>query len=382
MIYLDNNASSAPLPVVIEAMAEAMRRHGANPSSVHPAGQRARHAIDTAREQVARLIGARWADVLFTSGGTESVNLALHGVMAAVPLSSRRRRVLITAVEHSCVTRAAERLAATGFGVHVIGVDGDGRVDVAAFRAALSDETALVSVIHANNETGVTIDIGPLATLAVERGALVHVDAVQSVGKVPLCVDEWPVDLLSISAHKFHGPAGVGALFVRKGARLAPLIAGGGQERGRRGGTENLPGIVGMGVAALAAADALAETAAHTVALRDRLERMIRAALPQVVVAGAAAPRVGNTSNLVIPGVPGELLLMRLAQEGFCVSSGAACDSGSLEPSHVLLAMGFSEADASASVRVSTSRFTTESEMDAFAAALCRHAKELAGCTA
>jgi cysteine desulfurase len=377
MIYLDNNASTAPLPAVVEAMADALRETFANASSVHPAGQRSRHAVDVARERVAALICAERSEIVFTSGGTESANLAIRGALAAMPAGSVRRRIVTTAVEHACVVRVTQELSAAGFVVDVVGVDRDGRVSEDEFRRVVSDDTAIVSLIHANNETGVVLDVARLAAIAAERGAIVHVDAVQSVGKLPLRVKEWPVDLLSLSAHKLHGPAGVGALYIRGGVRVRPMLVGGGQEQGLRGGTENVAGIVGMGVAAEAAMRVIAAATVRMTVLRDRLEAKVCASLPRVIVVGARGDRVCNTSNFIVPGAAADMLLIRLGQEGFCVSSGAACDSGSIEPSHVLLAMGFDEREASSSIRVSTSRFTTEAEVDGFAAALVRMVGEV-----
>jgi len=361
MIYLDNNATTQPLPEVVEAMLPFLRAEYANPSSVHQFGQSVRHRVEQAREKVAALIGASAREIVFTSGGTESINLAIRGALAAAPT---RQRVVTTAVEHSAVLRVMEQLERDGYGVNRVGVDAEGRLDLAEWSAKLTSDTALASLQHANNETGVVLDVERAVAIAEERGVPVHLDAVQSAGKLPVDVATLPVRLLSLSAHKLHGPKGVGALFVRRRTRIEPLIVGGGQERGLRGGTENVPGVVGMGVAAEAARRDRERIATDVGVLRDALEAGLLAAVPDARVNGGGAPRIHNTTNIAFEGLQAEAILIVLSEAGICVSSGAACSSGSLEPSHVLKAMGVAERFAHGSIRFSLSRFNTKVEVD------------------
>lgn len=367
MIYLDNNATTACLPEVCAAQAPYFGEFYANPSSVHLFGQRARHAVETARQQVADFVGSDANEIVFTSGGTESINLAIKGGIRALvgdqPGEASRHRMVTTAVEHSAVLRVAEALERRGWDVVRVGVDGEGRIDESAWREAIDQRTALVSLQHVNNETGVVFDVDELAGFAKAQGALVHVDACQAAGKLPIRLRDWPVDFMSIAAHKFHGPKGVGALYARHGTRLASLIEGGAQELEQRGGTENVAGIVGMGAAARAADRGLATCTPRVQALRDEFERAILAQIPGAVVNGGGAGRVANTSNISFPGVEAEALLILLSQGGLCASAGAACSSGALEPSHVLRAMGVSEAQAAGTLRFSLSRLTTEAEI-------------------
>ena len=361
MIYLDNNATSAPLPEVIEAMHACLRDAYANPSSVHQFGQTVRHKVECAREKVAQLLAASPKEIIFTSGGTESINLAIRGGLRIHP---ERRRFVTTAVEHSAVLRVAEQLAAEGYTVDYVGVDRAGRLNEAEWTEKITDQTALVSLIHANNETGVMFDVPRLAAVAAEKGVPIHVDAVQSAGKVPIDVASWPVQLISVAGHKFHGPKGAGALYVRRRTRIEPLILGGSQERLLRGGTENVEGIVGMGVASEIAMSELAETTDHVRRLRDALERGVLAIIPYAHVIGQGAERIYNTSNIAFEGLESEAILILLSEAGICASSGAACSSGSLEPSHVLKAMGISERIAHGAIRFSLSRFNTREEID------------------
>ncbi len=367
MIYFDNNATTQPLPEVTEAVARCMGEAYANPSSAHQFGQRARHQVECAREQVARLIGASAKEIIFTSGGTESINTALHGMFAG---ESTRRRVVTTTVEHPAVLRVCERLDARGHAVDYVGVDGDGQMDRAQWQRTVTPETAVASFQHANNETGVVQDVAALAAIAAERGVIVHVDAVQAAGKTPIDVHSWSVNLLSISAHKFHGPKGVGALYVRRRTRLDPLMVGGTQERQLRGGTENVAGIVGMGVAAEIAASRLSETIGDVAGLRDAFESGVQAAVPFAHVNGRSAPRVCNTSNVSFAELEAEAILLLLSEAGVCASSGAACSSGSLEPSHVLRAMGVEQRLAHGAVRFSFSRLNTQAEVERVVALL------------
>ncbi len=374
-IYLDNNATTKPLDPVVDAMTDVLRHAYANPSSVHQFGQAVRHRLECARGQVAALIAAQPREIVFTSGGTESINLAIRGALAYRP---GKTRVVTSAVEHSAVQRLGQQLAREGYEVIEVGVDAAGRLDLAALAAALTDDTALLSVMWANNETGVRFDVEAIAALAEQRGVPLHLDAVQAAGKTPIDVTAVPCHLLSLSAHKFHGPKGAGALYVRRRTRLRPLIIGGRQERDLRGGTENVAAAVGMGVAADAARDALTDVAAIA-ALRDRLERGVSAAIETARVNGAGAPRIANTSNIGFHALQAEALLLLLSEHGVCASAGSACSSGSLEPSHVLQAMGVVQEYAHGSIRFSLSRFTTEAEIDAVVALLPRLIARLGG---
>jgi cysteine desulfurase len=361
LIYLDNNATTRPLPEVLEAMRPFQEEFYGNPSSRHPLGGRARQAIDRARDQVAALVGARPDEVVFTSGGTESDNCALRGVLEA---RRERRHLVVTAVEHPAVLETARRLAHEGYEVTEAGVDADGALDLAALRDAVRSDSAVISVMAANNETGVIFPLDEVAAIARERGALLHCDAVQAAGRIPIDLASLPVDLLSLSGHKLHGPKGTGALVVRRRTPLAPILRGGHQEGDRRPGTENVPGIVGLGEACERSARFLAGRGWDRVAAqRRRLEEGLTAAIPGSVVNGARAPRVANTTSIRFPGTEAETLLLLLGEEGICASSGSACATGAIEPSHVLRAMGLAPAEARGSVRFSLSRFTTEREI-------------------
>ncbi len=381
VIYLDNNATTRPAAAVVEAMNVMLREQWANPSSVHRFGQAARRRVELARAAVARLIGARDREIVFTSGATESDHLAMHGVLG-LARGQQSPLLITTRVEHSAVREPAAMLARDSrWPVEVVylPVDHAGRVSPADLATALAEHdairrTVLVSIQWVNNETGVIQPVEALgrACRAAGRSVRFHVDATQAVGKVPVDVgalssDEGPgIDLMSLAAHKFHGPKGVGALWVRRGVRLRPLQVGGQQEGERRGGTENTPGIVGMGVAADLACEFLAapERLGAVAALRDHFEAAVQAACPQAVVNGAGAARVWNTSNIGFPRLEAEAILIALSERGVCASAGAACSSGSLEPSPVLLAMGVPEPVAHGSVRFSLSRETTAAEID------------------
>lgn len=362
MIYLDNNATTRPLPEVTEAVRDLLDREYANPSSVHPFGQAARHRAECARGEVARLIGADPREVVFTSGGTESINLAVRGLLAQRP---GKCHIVTSTVEHSAVLRLAQQLRREGHRVDEVGVDHDGRLDLDELCDRVTADTVLVSLMWANNETGVLFDVGRVAGIVARHGAALHLDAVQAAGKVPIDVAAVPVHLLSISAHKFHGPKGAGALYVRKRTRIRPLIIGGRQERDLRGGTENVPAIVGMGIAAQAAGRALQDESHQKIrALRDRLEAGILARVSTAAVNGGSAPRIDNTTNIGFAGVAAEAMLILLGENDVCASSGSACSSGSLEPSHVLAAMNVPEQQAHGSIRFSLSRFTTPAQID------------------
>ncbi len=368
-IYLDHNATTPLHPAVIDRMSAALREEFGNPSSVHHFGQQAKAAIDEARSAVAALIGAEPAEVVFTSGGTESDNFAVRGVAEALEHTGRRH-LIASAIEHEAVLNTLKALARRGWKTTLLPVDQSGIVSQEALRSALTDDTALVSVMHANNEIGTIQPIAELARLAHERGALFHTDAVQSAGKISVDVKALGVDLLSVSAHKFYGPKGVGAIWIRRGLRLLPLMTGGKHERNRRAGTENVAGIIGMGVAAQTAGAKMGAEDARVSALRDRLESSILRAVAGSVVNGARDARVPNTSNISFERVEAESLLIALDLEGVAVSTGSACSSGTLEPSHVLKAMGFSAHRTQNSIRFSLGAGNTEAHVDRVIAVL------------
>jgi len=354
VIYLDGNATTQPDPAVVEAMTECLRQAWGNPSSLHVAGQSARGLLERSRRRVAQLIGAQPDEVVFTSGGTEANNLVLLGRLAAGPAA--RRHVVTTAIEHQALLAPCQRLEAAGWRVTRVPVGPNGVVDPAAVAAVLTPDTALVSVMLANNETGAVQPVAEIARLAQARGIPVHSDAVQAVGRLPVDVVALGVDYLSISAHKFHGPKGIGALFARRGAALPPLLVGGHQEGRRRAGTENLPGIAGLGKACELALARLAEDPPRLMALRDRLEQLLTAACPGLVVNGGNARRLANTLNVSFPGVDAQALAMNLDLLGFCVSTGSACATADREPSHVLTAMGCGTELAAGALRLSLTR--------------------------
>ena len=368
-VYLDHNATTPVDPAVVEAMTKVLREDFGNPSSVHHFGQRAKSAMDQARSSVASLIGAEPSEVVFTSGGTESDNFAIRGSAEALD-ATRRRHLIATTIEHEAVLNTLKALARRGRPTTLLRVDGTGIVAPDALKEALTDDTALISVMHANNEIGTIQPILELARIAHDRGALFHTDAVQTAGKVSVDVKALDVDLLSISAHKFYGPKGVGALWIRRGLRLLPVLTGGKHERSRRAGTENVAGIVGMGVAASLAAAKIDEEANRMSALRDRLEEGVLRAVPGTTVNGARSPRVPNTTNISFDRVEAESLLIALDLEGVAVSTGSACSSGTLEPSHVLKAMGFPPHRTQNSIRFSLGAANTEADVDRVVAIL------------
>jgi cysteine desulfurase len=362
-IYLDHNATTPVGPAVADAMVAALREEFGNPSSVHHFGQRAKAALDDARAAVATLVGADPSEIVFTSGGTEADNFALRGV-AEVAEAAGRKHLIVSAIEHEAVLSTAKALARRGWTVTHLPVTSGGYVSSDALEAAWRPDTALVSVMHANNEIGTIQPIEELASAARARGVLFHTDAVQTVAKVPVAIAALGVDLLSLAAHKFHGPKGVGALWIRRGTRLFATQTGGRQERSRRAGTENVPAIVGMGVAARAAAAGVAAEGERLTRLRDLLEHGILERIPGTVVNGGPGPRVPNTTNMSFEGVEAESLLIALDLEGIAVSTGAACSSGTLEPSHVLRAMGLSAHRTQSSLRFSRGRGNTEQEIE------------------
>ncbi len=367
-IYLDHNATTPLDPQVAEAMFAVYRDEFGNPSSVHHYGQRAKTALDASREAVATLIGGEPSEIVFTSGGTEADNLALRGAAAAAPPD--RRHLVTAGTEHEAVLNTVKALGRDGWTVTVLPLDAAGVVSPALLRAALTPQTAVVSVMHANNEVGTVQPIAELAAVAHEFGAVFHTDAVQSAGKIAVDVRAMGVDLASFSAHKLYGPKGVGALWIRRGVRLQPVLTGGRQERNRRPGTENVPGIVGFGVAARLAASRLVSEASRLGVLRDRLEAGVLSRVADADVNGARDCRVPNTTNISFAGIEAESLLIALDLEGIAVSTGSACSSGTLEPSHVLKAMGFSSHRAQSSIRFSLGMATTEEDVNRVVAVL------------
>lgn len=377
-VYLDYNATTPVDPAVVEAMLPFLKENFGNAGSVHTPGQRARAAVDAARASVAALIGAQPKEIVFTSGGTEADNLAIFGTIAAIEKGDGsgavsaspkpRKHVITSAIDHHAVLHACEELERRGIDVTYIPVshvrESQGLVDPEDVRRAIRPETVLITIMHANNELGVIQPIEEIGRIAREAGVRFHCDAVQSAGKVPLDVNRLGVDLLSISAHKFCGPKGVGALYVREGTALEPLVRGGHAERDRRPGTENVPGIVAIGKAAELSRKLLGEEMTRIGALRDQLEAALLERIPRAQVNGDRRHRVPNTLNLTFAGAGGEAMVISLDLQGIACSTGAACSSGSTEPSHVLIAAGLSYDDARSSLRLSMGRPTTEAEID------------------
>ena len=367
--YFDHNATTPPDPLVVEAVVRALTDTFGNPSSVHHYGQQAKALLDEARGEIGELISADASEIVFTSGGTEADNLALRGAADALEPGSRRQ-LITTSIEHEAVLNTMKALARRGWTVTPLPVDRSGIVSTAALASAITRETALVSVMHANNEIGTIQPIADLAAIAHEHGALFHTDAVQSVAKIAVDVRTLGVDLLSLSAHKFNGPKGAGALWIRRGVRLAATMTGGKHERNRRGGTENVPGIAGMGAAARLARQKMPAESARLAALRDRLEQGVLSRVAGTAVNGEPSHRVPNTTNISFEGVEAESLLIALDLEGFAVSTGSACSSGTLEPSHVLRAMGLSSHRTQNSIRFSLGAGNTEEQVAALLAKL------------
>jgi cysteine desulfurase len=380
-VYLDFNATTPVEPEVLDAMLPYFSAEFANAASIHTPGQRARAAVETAREQVAALIGARPQEIVFTSGGTESDNHAIFGVVAqpilGVHSGQTARHIITTAIEHEAVLNACQALEKDGVAVTYLSVDRDGRVDPEAVRRAIqtsrsdsnsfsniSPATSLITIMHANNELGTVQPLEEIGSIAKAADVYFHTDAVQSAGKILIDVNALQVDLLSLSGHKLYAPKGIGALYVRGGTRLCQLLYGGHHQRGFRPGTENVAGIVGLGKAAEIARRSLAEDAGRVSSLRDNLQQGLLQRVPQSRVNAAAAPRTPNTTNLVFPGVEGEALLIALDLKGLACSTGAACSSGAVEPSHVLTAIGLPPEEARASLRFSLGRHTTAADID------------------
>lgn len=362
-VYLDNNATTRVDRAVVDAMLPYLTEQFGNPSSMHAFGEKVGEGIRAARRQLQALLGAEHDhEIVFTSGGTESDNAAILSALEAMP---RRREIITSAVEHPAILQLCGYLEKhKGIKVHRIGVDKAGRLDLEAFFAALSDRVAVVSLMWANNETGTLFPVAELAERVKEFGALFHTDAVQAVGKVPIDLKSTAIDMLSISGHKLHAPKGIGALYVRRGVRFKPLLKGGHQERGRRAGTENTPGIVALGKAAELAAQHMADENTRVKALRDRLEKGILQRVGHAMMMGDPYARLPNTSNIAFEFIEGEAILLHLNRAGIAASSGSACSSGSLEPSHVLRAMDIPLTAAHGAIRFSLSRDNTEADVD------------------
>jgi cysteine desulfurase len=379
-IYFDYNATTPLVPAVVDAMTAATRDVFGNASSVHFFGQQAKAAVDIARSSLAALLGADPSEIVFTSGGTESDNFAIRGAAEALE-PTKRRHLIASAIEHEAVLNTLKALARRGWQTTLLSVDQSGILSPDRLRDAMRDDTALVSVMHANNEIGTIQPIAELAAIAHEHGALMHTDAVQSAGKIPVEARALGVDLLSVSAHKFNGPKGVGALWIKRGTRLQPMQTGGKHERGRRAGTENVPAIVGMGVAALLAKEKLSSETLRVGALRDRLEEGVLRNVTGTAINGARMQRVPNTTNISFDRVEAESLLIALDLEGVAVSTGSACSSGTLEPSHVLRAMGFPPHRTQNSLRFSLGVFSTQEEVDRVVEILPKLVEKLRGLT-
>ena len=360
-IYFDNNATTKMDEQVFEEMKPYFCELYGNPSSMHTFGGQVSHKIGAAREQVAELLGCEPSEIIFTSGGTESDNTAIKGTLAAAP---NKRKIITTRVEHPAVLAVCREQENHGYIVIELGVDKKGRLDISELEEQLDEDTVLVTIMYANNETGVIFPIEQIAEMVTSRGIVFHTDAVQAVGKIPLDLSNSNIDLLSISAHKLHGPKGVGVLYIRKGTRLSPYQLGGHQESGKRAGTENVPGIIGLGKACEIAQKNISQENIKVKKIRDKLEKAILERCSDCMVNGEKEHRLPNTSNISFEYIEGEAILLLLDQHGICASSGSACTSGSLEPSHVLRAMGVPFTAAHGSVRFSLSKYNTEDEID------------------
>ena len=359
VIYLDNNATTRIDPEVLEAMLPYLSDLYGNPSSMHSFGGQVGAAVQDARAQVAGLVGAEETEIVFNSCGSEGNNTAIHAALAAQP---EKRHIVTTAVEHPAVLNVCKHLEKKGYTVTYLSVDGRGQIDLMEVEAAITGGTALVTTMYANNETGVIFPVEQIGGIAKECGATYHVDAVQAVGKVPIDLQNSTIDMLTLSGHKLHAPKGVGALYIRRGFRFRPFLLGGHQERGRRAGTYNVPGIIALGKAAELAGRSLQEVDRER-QLRDSLETQLLERIPDCAVNGGGTTRLPNTTNIGFKYIEGEAILFMLDREGICASSGSACTSGSLDPSHVLTAMGLPYTILHGSIRFSLSRFTTEEEI-------------------
>ncbi len=381
-VYLDHNATTAIEPEVLEAMLPYLSGEYGNAASIHTFGQRARAAVETAREQVASLIGARPQEIVFTSGGTEADNHAIFGMVSplvswpakrsANPVDDLDKRfsiahlkhIITSGIEHEAVLNTCQAVEKQGVAVTYLPVNREGLVSVEALRQAIREDTVLITVMHANNELGTVQPLEEIGRIAADADVYFHTDAVQSAGKLPIDVNALRLDLLSLSGHKFYAPKGVGALYIRGGTRLQQLLYGGHHQRGFRPGTENVAGIVGLGKAAAIARKSLAQDASRISALRDRLEQGLLSRVPHSFANGARALRTPNTTNITFPGIEGEAMVIALDLKGLACSTGAACSSGAVEPSHVLTAIGLSPEEARASLRFSLGRHTTPAEID------------------
>ena len=361
-VYLDYAATTPCDPEVLKAIEPYFFEKFGNPSSIHAFGQEARHAIEDAREILAKFIGANPDEIIFTSGGTESDNSAIEGV--AFAQQKKGNHIITTAIEHHAILEPAKFLERFGFKATLVKVGKDGLVDPLDIKKAITDKTILISVMHANNEIGVVQPITEIGKIAKEKGITFHADAVQTVGHIPVNVNELNVDLLSLSAHKFYGPKGVGALYVRKGTRLEKFMHGGGQEKGKRGSTHNVPGIVGLGKAIQLCADKMEAEAKFQIGLRDQLIKEIPARIPDVLLNGHPLKRLPNNVNFSIRYIEGESILLNLDMVGIAASTGSACTSESLEPSHVMLAIGLPHEIAHGSLRITLGRWTTKEDTD------------------
>ncbi|MEL6489941.1 MAG: cysteine desulfurase NifS [Cyanobacteria bacterium J06621_3] len=359
VIYLDNNATTQVDPDVLETMLPYLSNLYGNPSSMHSFGGQVGAAIQDARAQVAELLGAEDTEIVFNSCGSEGNNTAIHAALAAQP---EKRHIVTTAVEHPAILNVCKHLEKKGYSVTYLSVDGRGQIDLMEVEAAITGGTALVTTMYANNETGVIFPVEEIGAIAKECGATFHVDAVQAVGKVPINLKDSTIDLLTLSGHKLHAPKGVGALYIRRGFRFRPFLIGGHQERGRRAGTSNVASIIALGKAAELARKHLL-TVDRERQLRDRLEQQLTALIPNCEVNGGGTTRLPNTTNIGFKYIEGEAILFMLDKEGICASSGSACTSGSLDPSHVLTAMGLPYTILHGSIRFSLSRFTTEADI-------------------
>jgi cysteine desulfurase len=379
IIYLDNNATTRIDPAVVEEMRPFLEKYYGNPSSGYRFGAQVRSAIDLARERVAALLGCTPGEVVFTGCGTESNNSAIH---SALQLDPSRRHVVTTQVEHSATLRFCEELARRGCEATFVGVDENGNIDLEQLESGIRSQTALVSAMWANNETGVLSPIDKIAEIARRKRVLFHVDAIQAVGKLPISVRDLPLNFLSVSAHKLHGPKGVGALYVNRQTAFRPMLLGGGQEEGRRSGTENVASIVGFGKAAELALQHVDEQQTRVRALRDRFEAALQAELTDTFVNGADAPRLPNTSHISFSGIDAGAVLILLDQQGICCSAGSACRTGSQDSSHVLRAMKLSEERMRGSLRFSLGRMNTEAEVERATPVITRAVNKLRGMSA
>ena len=361
VIYFDNNATTKVAPEVADEIRPFFCELYGNPSSMHTFGGQIGGKIRKAREQAASLLGCEPSEIIFTSGGTESDSAAIKGVLAAVP---DKRKIITTRVEHPAVLAVVRELKNHGYNVVELAVDKQGQIDLAQLERQIDDNTALVTIMYANNETGVIFPIERISELVKSKGSVFHTDGVQAIGKIPINLSESQIDLLSLSGHKLHAPKGVGVLYVRKGTRISPFMLGGHQEAGRRAGTENVPGIIGLGKACELAAENIGQENKKVKFLRDKLENAILRSCPDSMLNGDRDNRLPNTSNISFEYIEGEAILLMLDQYGICASSGSACTSGSLEPSHVLRAMGVPFTAAHGSIRFSLSRYNTEQEVD------------------